>query len=155
MQNGDLLWTPTRDVELSTRVGGAQVAANKCILYCILSYLSALRACVGGSSPIQARPTYTTSQWHNIFVSLPGREAGRPGGEGGRQGREYTKWALSRLLLRYVTLRCVALRRVELRSLPLCHLHVDASSVRHDENNGAENVTGNGKDVCSSVCVCV
>lgn len=29
-----------------------------------------------------------------------------------------------------------------------CHLHVDASSVTHDENNGAENATWNGKDIC-------
>lgn len=92
---------------------------------------------------------------HNGIIYLclcqAGRVADKAAEEG--QGREHTKWTLSRLLLRYVTLRCVALRRVELRSLPLCHLHVDASSVRHDENNGAENVTGNGKDVCSSVYV--
>lgn len=90
---------------------------------------------------------------HNGIIYLCLCQAGKAVVEEEGQGREQTKWTLSRLLLRYVTLHCVALRRVELRSLPLCHLHVDASSVRHDENNGAENVTGNGKDVCISVCV--
>lgn len=92
---------------------------------------------------------------HNGIIYLCLWQAGVGGG-----GLSTKCWALSRLLLRYVTLRClalpcVALRRVELRSLPLCHLHVDASSVRHDENNGAENVTANGKDVCVGLCVCV
>lgn len=111
MQNADLLLTPTRDVELSARVGGAHVAANKCILYCILSYLSALRACVGGSSPIQARPTYTTSQWHNIFVSLPGRQGGRQGCGGGAGAGAYKVDPVEvTVTLRYITLRCLASR---------------------------------------------
>lgn len=54
-----------------------------------------------------------------------------------------------------------------LRVVPLvlaCHLHVDASSVTHDENNGAENATWNGKDICDIyasmhinifVCMCL
>lgn len=38
--------------------------------------------------------------------------------------------------------------------MPLLHLHVDGSSVRHDENNGAENVTGHAKDICIYADIC-
>lgn len=58
---------------------------------------------VGGSSPIQAQPTYT-SQWHNIFVSLAGRS--------GRRRAEYKVLGPVEVTvtLRYITLPCVASR---------------------------------------------